>query len=30
MTEQDFEIGGASSKQEQPGALRFPRSHRGR
>jgi hypothetical protein len=29
MTEQDFEIGGASSKQEEPGALRFPRSHRG-
>jgi hypothetical protein len=30
MTEQDFEIGGPSSKQEEPGALRFPRSHRGR
>jgi hypothetical protein len=29
MTEQDFEICGASSKQEEPGALRFPRSHRG-
>jgi hypothetical protein len=30
MSEQDFEIGGAPSKQEEPGALRFPRSHRGR
>jgi hypothetical protein len=30
MTEQDFELGGASSKQEEPRALRFPRSHRGR
>lgn len=30
MTEQDFEICGASSKQEEPGALRFPRSHRPR
>jgi hypothetical protein len=30
MAQQHFEIGGASSKQEQPGALRFPRSRRGR
>ena len=30
MTEQDFEIGDASSKQEKPGALQFPRSHSGR
>ena len=29
MAQQHFEIGGAS-KQEEPGALRFPRSHRGR
>jgi hypothetical protein len=26
--EQNFEIAGASSKQEQPGALRFPQNHR--
>jgi hypothetical protein len=24
MTKQDFEIGGASSEQEEPGALQFP------
>ena len=30
MTEQDFEIGGASSKQEERGALQFRRSHSGR
>jgi Antitoxin VbhA len=30
MNEEDFEICGASSKQEQPGALQFPRSHSGR
>jgi hypothetical protein len=28
MSEQDFEIGGTSSKQEQPSALQFSRNHR--
>jgi 8-oxo-dGTP pyrophosphatase MutT (NUDIX family) len=30
MTAQDCQIGGAHSKQEETGALRFARSHRGR